>query len=647
MPPVEFDYSEHEWNTRVKKADRESMVHSPAGIDEANYRLTDLFGEGVAGILTEQGGGWFYKHNLGEGRFERARLISPKPSFSGLGTQLQLADLDADGSKQLVNFASWPKGYFELDDDDKWQPLRDFKHMPNIDLTGDDVRMIDLNGNGRPDMLISEDNVFTWYASEGRRGFSGARKTSVSFDEESGPRIVFSETTHTIFLADMSGDGLTDIVRIRNGEVCYWPNLGYGRFGARIAMDNSPLFDHPGEFNARYIRLADIDGSGTTDIIYLGKNSFSCWLNQSGNGFAISPFQIDAFPRVHDRAYITVADLLGSGVPCIVWSSPLPDDAHAPLKYIDLMNSRKPHLMKGYKNNLGKEVTLEYTPSTRFYLDDKKAGRPWITKLHFPVHCISKTITEDKITGYRFVSEYKYHHGYYDHPEREFRGFGMVEQIDAETFANWKKGNAANIVEEPLHQEPVVTKTWFHTGSSAGKNNLSGQFAGDYWYNEMERQGFQVVQNEAQMQDARLIAAPGIDTSLAGNPTAVEWREAMRACKGMVLRNETFARDAVKSGNTPEAVKKELTPFSVVSNNCIIQLLQPKGKNRHAVFTVKESEALTFNYERNTEDPRIAHSLNIKLDEQGNVLESAAVVYPRLTPDPSLPPQPRLSRGKR
>ena len=62
----------------------------------------------------------------------------------------------------------------------------------------------------------------------------------------------------------MSGDGLIDIVRIRNGEVCYWPNLDYGKFGAKVAMDNAPLFDHPDSFNPAYLRLADIDGSGTT-----------------------------------------------------------------------------------------------------------------------------------------------------------------------------------------------------------------------------------------------------------------------------------------------------------------------------------------------------------------------------------------------
>ncbi len=51
---------------------------------------------------------------------------------------------------------------------------------------------------------------------------------------------MFSDAAQSIYLADMNGDGLTDIVRIRNGEVCYWPNLGYGRFGAKVSMDRAP-----------------------------------------------------------------------------------------------------------------------------------------------------------------------------------------------------------------------------------------------------------------------------------------------------------------------------------------------------------------------------------------------------------------------
>jgi RHS repeat-associated protein len=650
LPQIEFEYEEHDWNKEIKSIHSENLVHAPVGLDEQQYLFTDLFNEGLSGILTEQANGWYYKHNLGNGKFEQAKLVSPKPSFSGLGSVMQLADLDADGGKQLSSFNNATPGYFELNDDNEWQGLRSFKSLPNIDFGDANTRMLDLNGDGKPEVVISEDQVFTWYPSEGRDGFAPAQKNLKPFDEEEGPHIVFADQNQTIYLADMSGDGMTDILRIRNGEVCYWPNLGYGKFSTKVAMDNAPVFDHPDAFNPAYLRLADIDGSGTTDIIYLGRKKFTCWKNLSGNRFDTTPFEIDPFPEIHSQAKITVTDLLGNGVACIVWSSPLANDTNAPLKYIDLMNSRKPHIMVKYVNNMGKEVSMEYSPSTKFYIEDKLSGKPWVTKLHFPVHCVSKTTTEDKISGYKFVNEYKYHHGYYDHAEREFRGFGMVEQVDAETFEHWEKGTASNIVEEPLHQEPVVTKTWYHTGAFLQKNKILDQFAKDYWYKEMERQGFTATHHEVALPDARLIAAPKIDPTILDHLSAQEWQEALRACKGMGLRTEIFARDAIKSGNTQEARKKELTPFSVATHNCMIELLQPKGKNKHAIFVVKESEAITYSYERNPEDPRIAHNLNIKLDEYGNVLESAAVVYPRdeekILEEKLLPPETQEEQRK-
>ncbi|MCW3083676.1 MAG: hypothetical protein JWP12_1042 [Bacteroidetes bacterium] len=646
LPPMEFEYQKHEWSNQIKAISSDALVHAPVGLDEHTYQFTDLYNEGLSGILTEQANGWYYKHNLGNGNFEQAKLVSSKPSFTGLGGHLQLADLDADGGKQLVSFGTEPKGYFELNDENEWNGLRSFKALPNIDFGDGNTRMLDLNGDGKPEVVISEDQVFTWYESVGRDGYSEARTSIKSFDEEAGPTIVFADAKQTIYLADMSGDGLTDIVRIRNGEVCYWPNIGYGKFGAKVALDHAPVFDHQDAFNPAYLHLADIDGSGTADLIYLGKNKFSCWKNLGGNRFSALPFEITSFPEIHSQAKITITDLLGNGVACIVWSSSLSKDANAPLKYIDLMNSKKPHIMVSYKNNLGKEVSLEYTPSTKFYLEDKLAGRPWATKLHFPVHCVSKTTTEDKISGHKFISEYKYRHGYYDHAEREFRGFGMVEQTDAETFEHWIKSGASNITDEQLHQEPVVSKTWNHTGAFLQKEKILDQFAKDYWYEEMQRQTFAVTHYEFALPDARLVSAPGIDPTILDNLSAQEWQEAMRACKGMALRSETFARDAIKFGHTDKARKKELTPFSVATHNCVIELLQPKGKNKHAVFVVKESEAITYSYERNAEDPRIAHSLNIKLDEYGNVLESASVVYPRLITDASLPVETQQEQNK-
>ena len=129
-------------------------------------------------------------------------------------------------------------------------------------------------------------------------------------------------------------------------------------------------------------------------------------------------------------------DLLGNGTACLVWSSPLPGDARRPMRYIDLMGGQKPHLLVKTTNNLGAETIVDYAPSTKFYLQDKLDGKPWITNLPFPVHCVERVETYDRISGNRFVSRYAYHHGYFDGVEREFRGFGMVEQRDTEEIGD-------------------------------------------------------------------------------------------------------------------------------------------------------------------------------------------------------------------
>src|SRR4029077_1413572 len=144
---------------------------------------------------------------------------------------------------------------------------------PTLDWQNPNLKFIDLTGDGFPDLLLSEDNAFWWHTSFAAQGFGPAQRVPQALDEERGPKLVFADGTESIFLADLSGDGLTDLVRVRNGEVCYWPNLGYGRFGTKVNMDKAPLFDRPDLFDGRRIQLADIDGSGTADIVYFGSNT--------------------------------------------------------------------------------------------------------------------------------------------------------------------------------------------------------------------------------------------------------------------------------------------------------------------------------------------------------------------------------------
>src|SRR5690606_23363814 len=148
------------------------------------------------------------------------------------------------------------QGYFARTPEGGFEPLRAFQSVPQIDFNDPNLRFVDLDGDGLPDLLISEDHAFVWYRSEGKRGFEAAKRIFNPSDDRKGPAVVFADPEQTIQLADMSGDGLVDIVRIRNGEVSYWPNLGYGRFGKKVTLESSPRFDAPDQFDARRVRFA-------------------------------------------------------------------------------------------------------------------------------------------------------------------------------------------------------------------------------------------------------------------------------------------------------------------------------------------------------------------------------------------------------
>lgn len=647
LPPLEYEYQSLDWNTEVHEVDNESIANAPVGLTNG-YQWVDLYGEGINGILTEQGEGWYYKSNLGDVdedkqvRFTKAKKVSPKPSFMGLSSGfLSLQDLESNGQKQIVANGPGIHGYFELTADTNFESFRSFETIANINLQDPNVRLLDLNGDGKPEIVMTEENVFSWFPSKGKKGHDKAKISLKPYDDEMGPAIVFADQEQSIFLADMCGDGLTDIVRIRNGEICYWANKGYGNFSAKVNMDNAPVFDYPEQFNPKYIQLADISGTGASDIIYLGQNKFKAYINLTGNAFS-NAHEIAPFFPIDSNSQISVIDLLGTGTSCIVWSSDLPAESHSPMRYMDLMDSKKPHVLKKHVNNLGMETTLEYKSSTWYYLKDKLEGTPWITKLPFPVQVISKTIIEDKITDVRFTAEYSYHHGYYDHPEREFRGFGMVEQWDTEAYESWNANNAGNRLEqsEDLYQAPTLTKTWFHNGAFLDRERILSQYKEEYWYEEYNNAfpDTPIVVTEPELQDARMVSIQ----TLAGifdisNLSTDEYREGLRACKGMMLRQEVFSLDAPIENPSHEERQKQYKPYTVATHNCHIQLLQPKSENDYASFIVTESEAITISYERDETDPRIAHTLNIQLDEFGNVLQAVSVVYPRLQENADLP----------
>jgi RHS repeat-associated protein len=635
VPPVEFEYSRPAIRDDIQRIDAESLENLPVGTEGGGYQWVDLDGEGVSGILSQQAKAWIYKSNLGGGRFGPAATLSLQPSLSGLNEgKQQLLDLGGDGNLDLVSFSGPMPGFYERGEQGGWLAFKPFRTLPQLSWDDPNLRFVDLDGDGHADVLITEHQVFTWYPSLAQEGFGPSARVLMSLDEEKGPRLVLADGEQSIYLADMSGDGLTDLVRIRNGEVSYWPNLGYGHFGAKVAMDNVSEFDHVDQFSHSRIRLADIDGSGTTDIIYLGRDDARIYFNQSGNRLS-GPRPLPQFPRLQTVSDVSTADLLGNGTACLVWCSPLPADARSPIRYIDLMGGIKPHLLIKAANNLGAETRIRYVSSTQFYLADKAAGRPWITKLPFPVHVVERIETYDWISRNLFVQRNAYHHGYFDGDDREFRGFGLVEQWDTEEFgvltADGAMPDASNI-DAASSIPPVLTKTWFHTGVHVGRNHVSDFFAGllrpsdtGEYYREP---GLSGVQARALLLD---------DTVLPDGLTVADEREACRALKGSVLRREVYSLDGTA---------RERHPYTVTEQNFTILPIQNRGINRHAVFFTHARESLSFQYERDPSDPRVAHALTLETDRFGNVRRQASVAYPRRHPDPDLTPADQAKQSQ-
>jgi RHS repeat-associated protein len=598
LPPVEFEYSGSFGPQAVQDVDQVALRTVPAG--PAGYQWVDLRGEGIPGILAEQAEAWFYTRNLspagpGGVTFAPPELVAARPSLGLDGGRAGFLDLAGDGQPDLVVPDGPVPGFFEHDPDDGWQPFRPFRSRLERDLSADEVRLVDLDGDGRADVLVIEDDAFSWHQSLAEAGFGPARRVNQGFDEELGPRLVFTDGTQSVYLADLSGDGLADLARIRNGEICYWPNLGYGRFGAKVTMDGLRPLDEPGQFDQRRVRLADIDGTGTADLIYLHREGVRLYFNQSGNGWS-DPVPLQAFPHLDDTVSVEVADLLGNGTSCLVWSSPLPGDAERRMRYVPLAGD-KPHLLTRIVNNLGLETVVRYAPSTRFSLQDERDGDPWTTRLPFPVHVVDRVETRDRISRNRFVTRYAYHHGYFDGEEREFRGFALVDQWDTEdvgALAGQPDAGPPAANEDPASTlPPVHTRTWFHTGGLPGSGSLP---------------------------DAGLPAPAPPDGLTAG-----EQREACRALKGSPLRQEVYALDGGP---------REPFPYHVTEHSFAVRLEQHRGAARHAVFSVHSAETLERHYERDPADPREQHSITLQVDSYGNVLKAVTIGYGRRQPSP-------------
>lgn len=426
------------------------LAPNTANLDTPGTELADYDGDGHVDLVQKQGGSFdrfVYYPNMTPPRDadDSRPAWGSERSFSGPYPPFELGDpsvrtLDLDGDKRMDFFRTTPWGFIYYYNRGTWWE-EDGLHLFGEDVMGD---------------LTNADDV-----SFSRPGPSG------------------EETNPLVKLADMNGDRLLDIVRLTEAgdwvEVTFWPNKGRGAWGPREVMT--------GAINRRVVPiedlfLMDINGDGLADVVAVAYDRATFWVNQ-GNARFSAPFTVTGTPDyIPGQTILRQADINGNGSTDMLWENWDSLTGGWKLEFYDFAPV-KPNLLRVIDNGIGLRTVMEYRTTTELYTAARAAGNPWHTRLPFSTTVVSKITKQigldlDAVQGLdQYVTEFDYHDGYYDGVEKEFRGFAFAKKVE--------RGDDAPIFNLPspissTNSPTTVTRFAFHTGAPDGlDNNGDGQ----------------------------------------------------------------------------------------------------------------------------------------------------------------------------
>ncbi|MCA9593472.1 MAG: hypothetical protein KC776_09185, partial [Myxococcales bacterium] len=266
----------------------------PHSVDEAQADLFDVNSDGLPDVLVTAPGLYGAGHgvffNGDSGLADRFGSVQPMSIFGVLGAgastitlgNLNVAPLDLDGDA-TINLLHMPKVktyavYAPVFDGAKWawkgRAIDTASgQSPKIDWGKDtlDTQVMDVNFDGLVDVVVTTGTEVQTFFSLGRypggdgqfgqAQWTGPSTATLSNEPVrtcvpwSSTPVRFSDPD--VKLADMNGDGITDIVRVRKGDIRYWPGRGNGFWGTgtrddcpaggfgsnrHVLMDSSPQY---------------------------------------------------------------------------------------------------------------------------------------------------------------------------------------------------------------------------------------------------------------------------------------------------------------------------------------------------------------------------------------------------------------------
>lgn len=590
-PPLELVYSGFQLTGEAAKFRTFEALDC---IDEhQHYQLVDLYSDGLPGVLCRSEKNWHYREpvraanptapdDVVYGPLQALERI-PLAQQASIAHQA-LADLNGDGQLEWIIAQPAMSGFFTLENDRSWSNFAPFAALPQ-EFFQPTAQLADLMGNGVDDLALIGRNSVRLYRNKGAQGFAPAADIPHADDHLPLPG---NDETELVAFSDLLGSGQQHLVRIRHNEIKCWPNLGRGRFGKGFVFATLP-FTYA-EFDASRVLLADLDGSGASDLIYLQPDQALIFMNQCGNGLQAIPTPLPWPEGVrHERScQVTVADLQGLGCTSLILSAHHPSARHWRYDFV----TQKPYLLIGTDNNMGALGRLAYRSSAQEWLDEKQQRTPRTGGLPFALHLVSEQQQQDQISGNQLTQRFTYREGFYDSLERKFQGFGLLMATDTDGPAGKEPDKAATA--------PMLRKTWFHTGQALDMPNQQ------YWSGDSLAHppgNTLLTRLEADSQQDGILPAPASERRMA------------LAMSGLVLREEVFAADDPESSRVP---------YTVSQHRYMLRQLQAPD-----ALLVLALESLVYRYEREAFDPACQHTIHLRRDHYGSLIHGVTIDYAR------------------
>jgi FG-GAP-like repeat/Secretion system C-terminal sorting domain/IPT/TIG domain len=220
---------------------------------------------------------------------------------------IAVGDLNGDGKPDIVvaNFNSGDSGTISVFRNTSRNGIISFDAASNIQ-TGNgtlDVAIADINGDGRPDIIVTSGNSGIFSILQNTSVGSGVLTFAPKLDYFS-----FNHPDHVI-VADMDNDGKPDIIisEFSNSEVDVYRNTSLCE-----VISLAPPVPYPVGQNPGFLRTGDLDGDGKQDLAVenYGAASISFYKNMSVPGSISLVNRVDS-PST--ATSINFADLNGDG----------------------------------------------------------------------------------------------------------------------------------------------------------------------------------------------------------------------------------------------------------------------------------------------------------------------------------------------